>query len=154
LLNIVKEQKDNALNIILTGSIEESVDFDKLIGDPAPVMHVNCKAVPRINSVGVKAWIKYFKRAQESGSKIKLIECSIAIVEQLNLISNFSCGAEVESIQVPFACESCGAELAGLFKVTALKDSQLNIPPLKCPKCSGQAVFDDIPEEYFNFLED
>ena len=111
--------------------------------------------VPASSSGSVKYEIpEYFKKAQESGSKIRLLECSIAIVEQLNLISNFSCGADIESIQVPFACDACGAELAGLFKVEALKGAQLKIPSLKCPKCGGEAAFDDIPEEYFNFLED
>jgi anti-anti-sigma regulatory factor len=151
-LNVIKEQKGTALVIFLTGSIEESVDFSKIIGPPVPEMITNCKGITRINSIGVKAWIKYFQSAQQSGSKLTFIECSTAIVEQINLISNFLCGGSVESIFVPFSCTNCKSELVGLFKAEAIKRANMNIPPLKCSKCGGQAAFDDIPEEYFGFL--
>jgi hypothetical protein len=152
-LNITKEQKGSALHVRLSGSVEESVNFDQLIGPPAPEMVMNCKEIPRINSVGVKAWIKYFQGCQAKGAKLKFIECSTAIVEQINLISNFTCGGIVESILVPFSCVSCKSELVGLFKTEDLKKIGMNIPDLKCTKCGNKAVFDDIPEEYLGFLE-
>jgi hypothetical protein len=148
----VKEQKGSSLNVRLSGSIEESVDFERLIGAPPADLVVNTKEVPRINSVGVKAWIKYFQAAQAKGTKLHFVECSSAIVEQINLISNFVCGGVVESVYVPFACEKCKTELVGLFKVEDLKKLALKLPELKCTKCGGKAVFDDIPEEYFGFL--
>ncbi|MGZ3687060.1 MAG: hypothetical protein ACXWP5_09035 [Bdellovibrionota bacterium] len=152
MVNVIKEQKGNVLVVRLSGSIEESVNFDQLIGPPPAELHVNCKEVPRINSVGVKAWIKYFQGAQAKGTKLKFLECSTAIVEQINLISNFTCGGIVESIFVPFSCTSCKSELVGLFKTEDLKKLQLKLPDLKCTKCGNKAVFDDIPEEYFGFL--
>ncbi len=152
MVNVVKEQKGAALHVRLAGSIEESVNFDQLIGNPPAEMVINTKEVPRINSVGVKAWIKYFQTAQTKGTKLIFIECSTAIVEQINLISNFVCGGKVESIYVPFSCTGCKSELVGLFKADDLKKLNLEIPDLKCTKCSGKAVFDDIPEEYFAFL--
>jgi anti-anti-sigma regulatory factor/DNA-directed RNA polymerase subunit RPC12/RpoP len=151
-INVVKEQKGQALHVRLAGSIEESVNFDQLIGIPPAELVVNCKEVPRINSVGVKAWIKYFQGVQARGTKLKFVECSTAIVEQINLISNFSVGGAVESIYVPFSCTHCKSELVGLFKTEDLKRLNLQLPELKCSKCGGKAVFDDIPEEYFGFL--
>jgi hypothetical protein len=151
-LNIVKEQKGNVLVVRLSGSIEESVNFDQLIGPPPAELQVVCKDIPRINSVGVKSWIKYFQGAQAKGSKIRFTECSTAIVEQINLISNFTAGGTVESIYVPFSCEKCRSELVGLFKTEDLKKMNYNIPDLKCTKCGSKAVFDDIPEEYLSFL--
>jgi hypothetical protein len=151
-LNIVKEQKGNALVVRLSGSIEESVNFDQLIGPPPKELHVICKEVPRINSVGVKAWIKYFTTASAQGTKLSFSECSTAIVEQINLISNFTAGGPIESIYVPFSCTSCKTELVGLFKTVDIKKISLQLPELKCSKCGGKAVFDDIPEEYFGFL--
>jgi anti-anti-sigma regulatory factor/endogenous inhibitor of DNA gyrase (YacG/DUF329 family) len=151
-INITKEQKGPALLVRLSGSIEESVNFDQLIGAPPTQLIVNSKEIPRINSVGVKAWIKYFQGAQAKGTQLTFVECSTAIVEQINLISNFTCGGTVESIYVPFACEKCKTELVGLFKTEDLKKLQLQLPEVKCTKCAGKAVFDDIPEEYFGFL--
>lgn len=153
MITVQKEQKGTALVVKLSGSIEESVNFDDLIGVPAPEMHINTKDVPRINSVGVKAWIRYFQAASAKGSKLKFIECSTAIVEQINLISNFLCGGDVESIYVPFSCNSCKSELIGLFKTADLKKLNGDVPDMKCNKCNnGTAIFDDIPEEYFGFL--
>jgi anti-anti-sigma regulatory factor len=151
-LNVTKEQNAGVLTVRLTGSIEENVNFDQLLGAPPTEMVVNCKEVPRINSVGVKAWIKYFQSCQAKGTKIKFVECSISIVEQINLISNFTCGGTVESIFVPFACIGCKSELVGLFKTADLKKIHMNLPDLKCSKCGNKAVFDDIPDEYFGFL--
>jgi anti-anti-sigma regulatory factor/DNA-directed RNA polymerase subunit RPC12/RpoP len=152
MVNVIKEQKGSILVVRLAGSVEESVNFDQLIGPPPGELHVNVKEVPRINSVGVKAWIKYFQAAQSKGTKLKFVECSTAIVEQINLISNFTCGGQVESIYVPFSCSGCKSELVGLFKTEDLKKLQLKLPEIKCNKCGGKAVFDDIPEEYFGFL--
>ncbi len=151
-VNVVKETKGNVLLVRLAGSIEESVNFDTLIGPVPAELHVNCKEVPRINSVGVKAWIKFFQAATAKGTKLRFLECSTAIVEQINLISNFTCGGVVESLYVPFSCANCKSELVGLFKADDIKKLQFNLPDLKCSKCAGKAAFDDIPEEYFGFL--
>ena len=152
MINVSKEQKGSALNVKISGSIEESANFEQLIGPSVPEMIINCKEIPRINSVGVKAWIKYFQGVQAKGTKLTFIECSPAIVEQINLISNFVCGGKVESIFLPFSCASCKTELVGLFKSEDLKKVQFNVPDLKCSKCGGKAAFDDIPDEYFGFL--
>ena len=155
MINVVKEQHGTVLLVRLVGSIEESVSFEQLIGIPQPpiqALHVHCKGIVRINSVGVKAWIKYFQSVASRGIKLKFLELSTAIVEQINFITNFRCGGEIESIYVPFACEKCHTELVGLFKVDVLKKLQCKIPPLQCSKCGGQAVFDDVPEEFFGFI--
>ena len=152
MLDVVKEQNGETLAVRMNGSIEESVDFQKLIGDPPPNLEINTKGVTRINSVGVKAWIKYFQAAVSKGTKLKFVECSTAIVEQINLISNFTCGGDVESIYVPFTSEDDNSELVGLFTTKDLIKMNFEIPPLKNPKTGGKAVFDDIPEEYFGFL--
>ena len=134
MVNVIKEQKGSALSVRLSGSIEENVNFDQVIGAPVGEMHIVCKEVTRINSVGVKAWIKYFQGVQAKGTKLRFLECT------------------VESVFVPFACSNCKSELVGLFKTDALRAQKLQLPDLKCSKCGGKAVFDDIPEEYFAFL--
>jgi len=153
MLNVVKEQQDGALVVRLDGTIEETTNFDQLIGAPSDELHVYCRGVSRINSIGVKSWIKYFQTLASSGVSFKFFECSTAIVEQINLISNFTAGGSVESMYVPFACTNCKTELVGCFRCEDLRKLQFKIPELKCSKCGGKAVFDDIPEEYFGFLE-
>ena len=154
MLTVQKEVKGDALVLKFSGSIDESAHFPTLIGEvEQSIVRLNTKEVPRINSVGVKGWIKFFQGLSEQGRKLIFEECSTAIVEQINLISNFSCGGEVESLFIPFVCQDCGSELVGLFGAQALKKANFELPSLKCSKCnSSNAKFDDIPEEYFHFL--
>ena len=153
MLNITKEQKNNTLLIRLIGPIDEDVQFESAIGLVPQEIIISCREIPRINSIGVKAWVKYFQTLRQKGVKFTFIECSTAIVEQFNLISNLISGGTVESIYVPFSCTKCKSELIGLFKCEDLKKSGFTLPSLTCSKCSGPVVFDDIPEEYFRFLQ-
>jgi anti-anti-sigma regulatory factor len=154
MVNITKNQQNDTLLVKISGSIEENVDFGQLIGIPTtPKMDVVLREVLRINSVGVKSWIKYFQSIAQKGIQLRFLECSTAIVEQINLISNFTCGGTVESIFVPFCCTKCNTELLGLFRCEDLKKINFELPNLKCSKCGGVAQFDDIPEEYFGFLQ-
>lgn len=152
MVNVTKENRGKTLVIKIVGSIEETVDFDELFGPPPEDMEINCKEVPRINSVGVKGWIRYFQNCRAKGTNLHFVECSTAIVEQINLISNFTCGGSVDSIFVPFSCSKCKSELVGLFKTADLKRIEFKLPDLKCTKCGGAATFDDIPDEFFSFL--
>ncbi len=153
MINVVKQVKGDTLLVKFSGSIEESVDFATLVGPvTTPKVDIIVREILRINSVGVKAWIKYFQGLGTKGTRLRFLECSTAIVEQINLISNFTCGGIVESIFVPFCCTKCNTELLGLFRTEDLRKINFNIPDLKCSKCGGIAKFDDIPEEYFGFL--
>ena len=152
MLNVTRESKGSVLSVRLSGSIEENVNFELLIGPPPPELEVHCKDVPRINSLGVKAWIKYFQECRTKNTQLKFVECSIAIVEQINLISNFSSGGIVESVYVPFVCTKCGNELLGLYQTEEIKRLQFDLPQSKCTQCGSPAEFDDVPDEYFRFL--
>lgn len=152
MIKVAKEVNGNALTLRLSGSIEETVNLDEMVGSTPAEVRVDCKEITRINSVGVKGWIKYFQGLQGKNTKLTFFQCSTAIVEQINLISNFVCGGTVESIYVPFACSNCKAELIALFRTADLNPDSIQLPELKCTKCSNKAVFDDIEEEYFAFL--
>jgi anti-anti-sigma regulatory factor len=152
MIKVAKEVNGNVLTLRLSGSIEETVNLDEMVGPTPTEVRVDCKEVTRINSVGVKGWIKYFQGLQAKNVKLTFFQCSTAIVEQINLISNFICGGTVESIYVPFACTNCKAELIALFRTADLNPNSIQLPELKCTKCSNKAVFDDIEEEYFAFL--
>lgn len=152
MINVTKEQKGKVLVVKLTGSVEENVNFEQLIGAPPEELEVNSREIQRINSVGVKAWIKYFQTCQAKGTKLTFSECSTVIVEQMNLISNFTCGGSIKSVYVPFLCSQCQSELIGLFETANLKQIITKPMALKCSKCGGKAEFDDIAEEYFTFL--
>ena len=147
-----KNKKASPRRSVFPGRSRKASTSTSSSAPPPAELLVNCKEIPRINSVGVKAWIKYFQSAQAKGTKLNFIECSTAIVEQINLISNFICGGVVESVYVPFACNSARASSWACSRRKISRSLNLQLPELKCTKCGGKAVFDDIPEEYFGFL--
>ena len=152
LVTVTKQQSGTATVFKLDGSVDELFKPDEQLGPPPPEMVIYCKGIKSINSVGVKGWIKYFKKAAKGGSKLVFRECSSAIVQQLSMIPDMAAGGVVESIYVPFACSKCHSELQALYSTADLIKSGCQIAPMKCSRCSGEAVFDDIPDEYFNFL--
>jgi hypothetical protein len=143
-------KKENGITLIkLSGAIDETTDFDQQLGKLEGKLEINCREIDRINSTGIKSWIRYFQSGQY---EIIFKECSISIIEQINLISNFLVGAVVESLFAPFVCKSCHKELLVLFRVENLKESGFSMPAVKCVQCQGEAVFDDVEEDYFSFL--
>ena len=154
MITINKQQTEAGLLVELAGAIEENVHLDQLIGPVKDSLIVNCKGVTRINSVGVKTWMKYFQGLKAQSVSFKFIECSYPIIEQLNMISNFSCGGDVESILLPYSCVKCQNEFVAICGTVQLRESGLQPPAARCDKTDCAARFDDDPEEYFYFLED
>jgi DNA-directed RNA polymerase subunit RPC12/RpoP len=152
MVTVTREQKAGLTSIKIAGTIDEHVDLHKEIGAMPARVNIVCREISQINSLGVKGWIEFFTKAANSKIQFTFSECPPPIVEQLNYITNFASGGQVISVSVPFTCESCHKELRGTVKTEDLKKVTYKLPPIKCPKCSSKAVFDDVPEEYFAFL--
>lgn len=153
MLNVVKEVQGNSLIVRLSGVIDETVNLEQLIG-PAPQreIHLYLKEVSRLNSMGVKVWVKYFEAVAKRGTLLRVFEMSPVIVGQLNLMGNFIPNAKFESVCAPYLCTKCKSQFVAVYKADTLAGLMEQMPPQKCPKCSASAEFDDIESEYFSFL--
>lgn len=147
-----KEQKGSVTVVKLSGAIDEATDFNALIGPPSGSLVVYSRGVTRINSVGVKNWIRFFAALQQKGIPFSFEELGAPLVENSNMVQNFTCGGPVFSVAIPYECKACGANLTSAMKTADIKAAGFRIPVAKCPKCGGQAEFDDVAEEYFAFL--
>jgi hypothetical protein len=155
MLNAEKSEKGNRLFFKLNGIVDDQANFDQVFGaiPPAPAeFHIHCNQITRINSVGVKAWIKFFQAVQAKHVKVVYYECSPPLVLQMNLVFNFLCGGRVESFQAGYSCESCENPFLAVLNSASLQKDGFKPPLLKCPKCNESAEFDDIPKVYFKFL--
>src|SRR5438552_2624191 len=86
----------------LSGTIDESTDLFKTVGvPPEKKARFICDNISRVNSVGVKIWIKYFLLLRERGIDLTFERLSAPIVEQLNSILNFTVGGKIISVQLP-----------------------------------------------------
>jgi anti-anti-sigma regulatory factor len=154
LFTVKRSQTDKGTLVELQGSLEEQVNLEQQIGELKGELTINCRGVTRINSVGVKMWMRYFQALKTRGQVFRFIECPPALVEQLNLISNFACGGDVVSVLLPFSCVKCQNDFVANVGTAELKANQLLIPTVKCEKTDCGATFDDDPTEYLYFLED
>lgn len=152
MIKVKKQQTGNVLSIEIEGTIDEFTKFDEITGAPGSELKIRCAGINRINSVGIKHWINHFAKLKNSKIKVTLLDCSTALVEQMNMIVNFAEGMIIESVMVPFSCQKCKTETLISHRADALRKSEFEIPEMKCPRCGGSAIFDDIPEEYFDFL--
>ncbi|MBF0431523.1 MAG: hypothetical protein HQK83_09605 [Fibrobacteria bacterium] len=152
--NIEKEQDGDVLKLNLSGVIDEDSDLsDLLFPDHKGKLIINLKEVKRINSCGVREWVNAMETISEM--EIELINCSTAIVNQINMVSNFSGNGKVTSFMAPYYCESCDAEFEIALEVDKnFPDRDYPVAPsYNCPKCKNTLEFDDIEDKYFLFIK-
>lgn len=136
----------------LKGDINESVDLKELLRFDSKGLDLYCSGVRSINSVGVRSWVLFFNSARKQGKEIRFMEFSPALTLQAAQINNFALKSELVSIEVPFLCSKCENEEEVLFEVENGKELKTWLESQKCSKCGQKTDFDEIQEEYFNFL--
>lgn len=152
MLKIKKIRSGGKSIVSMSGTIEEDDDLNELIGPVSGETVFNCKDIQRINSAGTRSWIRYFEKLSALEKDISFIELSPAMVEQANMVVNFFAGGKVESVYVPYLCKSCDQPTTKLFPVDEIKQSKGKLPVPSCKSCEKPMVFDDVEEDYFEFL--
>jgi anti-anti-sigma regulatory factor len=147
------EKKPTGTLAVLNGVIDDQADLDALLGPPPKVLRVDCGGVSRVNSVGVKAWFKYFEKARQQGTKLEFVECSPVIVQQLNALMNFACGGRVISFHLSYYCQRCSKFFTESVRSDDVREKLFKVPGATCPTCHQEGTFDELPEEYFSFLK-
>jgi hypothetical protein len=138
--------------IVLEGVLDETAnleDLAKLLD--APVV-LDLRGIRRVSSAGTRNWLNLVRRVY--ANKLPLRACSTALVEQMNMLLDFTGGANVESILVPFECAACSRSENILIAVPSLR-AQLTQGPLKqpsCPQCKSAMELAADAESYFMFL--
>ncbi len=102
-----------------SGVIDEDNDLGSLadkLGQGTAVIDVS--EIERINSCGVRDWVNWLGKAEKNGASFVLVECSPAIVAQINLVNNFTGQGVVKSFYAPYFCPNCDIEKALLVETT------------------------------------
>ncbi|HEX8954514.1 MAG TPA: hypothetical protein VF945_21815 [Polyangia bacterium] len=138
----------------LSGVIDEDNELASLsdkIGSGTAVIDVS--EIERINSCGVRDWVNWLGKVEKNGAKVILVECSPAIVAQINLVNNFTGQGVVKSFYAPYFCPNCDLEKVLLVETRDLAQTQpFKAPSCRCDECDGPMDFDDMEESYFAFL--
>lgn len=152
MLKVTFSKSDKFTVALLEGTIDDASDLDKLLGPIPTALRVNGAGISRMNSVGVKRWITYFQ-GRNRATPLEFVECSPALVQQLNSIRNFVPPNTVRSVQLPYSCPGCGHSFTVTNSCDELKRFGMVPPDVPCPKCGKISEFDDFPDEYLHFLK-
>ena len=134
---------------LLAGEITEDSDFQPLLQSGSELLTVDLADVRRINSCGVREWINF---VQQLGKRSLVLErCSVPVVAQLNMITNFVGKGRVESVFAPFFCAACDRQHLELVQTAGLSP-QSALHEMSCPTCGAQMELDDLPDTYWAFL--
>src|ERR1051325_9937163 len=100
----------------LQGRVDEPAELEPLRAElRGPVMFRLAK-IQAINSTGVREWINLI-RDLPAVTELVLSGCSIAIVTQINMVSNFVGKGRVESVYAPYMCGGCATEAEQLVPI-------------------------------------
>jgi anti-anti-sigma regulatory factor len=137
----------------LGGVIDEDNQLAELVEKvPRGTIYIDLGDVERINSCGVRDWVNWLGRLETNGSSGVLVECSPAIVAQINLVNNFTGNGVVKSFYVPYFCPECDEEKVLLVEAADMGPPPHEPPTCRCDECDLVMDFDDMPDSYFAFL--
>jgi len=140
--------------MVLRGIIDEFASLGAHVGELSPPLTVDLSAIDFINSEGVREWAGFLRAALDCG-RVILRGCSEPMVLLFNMATVAVDGAEVESLQAPYACTDCSVD--AMVKLTVARDlaqgSDSRPPTFPCTQCSGSLRFAGLPRRYLAFLE-
>lgn len=137
----------------LGGVIDEDNELSDLVEKiPTGTAVIDLGEIERINSCGVRDWVNWLSKLEHNGTRSVLVECSPAIVAQINLVNNFTGNGVVKSFYVPYFCPECDEEKVLLVEASDMGPPPHEPPTCRCDECDLVMDFDDMPDSYFAFL--
>ncbi|HWU89344.1 MAG TPA: hypothetical protein VN253_18910 [Kofleriaceae bacterium] len=134
----------DGIGLSLIGAIDESTDFAALVGQipNGRLVRIDLSGIERISSVGVRSWINFMEKLMLQEMQVELHGCSVAIVRQLSMISQFRGHGTVRSVFAPYYCADCNTEQLRLIDLHAEVAPQLH-KPVACPTCGADLELDE-----------
>src|SRR5690606_1042281 len=133
------------------------IDEDNELADlhdkiPPGTVVIDLGEIERINSCGVRDWVNWLGKVEKGNTNVVLVECSPAIVAQINLVNNFTGNGTVRSLYGPYSCPECDEEKVLLVETADMGPAPHEPPTCRCDECDLMMDFDDMPDSYFAFL--
>jgi anti-anti-sigma regulatory factor/DNA-directed RNA polymerase subunit RPC12/RpoP len=136
--------REGHIEVSLSGSIDEWTELDGLFDElpPRSKVSIDLAQVNRISSVGVRVWICFIDKLKAHEMPVQIVRCSVVIVRQINMISQFRGHSVVRSAYAPYYCAKCNKEQLRLIDLSADITPQLRKPE-PCATCGSQLELDE-----------
>src|ERR1051325_10220845 len=141
--------------IKFVGTIDESFEGKKLgMTAATDTLVLDLGGVKKISSFGIREWVDFVTTASKHARSLILIECTPKVVDQLNMVANFTGGGRVFSFYAPFRCDYCDTEHRVLLQVDkdfeTIKSMKLAERP--CLTCKEAMYFDEDGATFFSYV--
>jgi anti-anti-sigma regulatory factor len=141
--------------IKFVGTIDEAFEGKKLgMTAASDTLVLDLGGVKKISSFGIREWVDFVTTAGKHVRSLILIECTPKVVDQLNMVANFTGGGRVFSFYAPFRCDYCDTEHRVLLQIDrdfeAMKTLRLAERP--CLSCKESMYFDEDGATFFSYL--
>jgi anti-anti-sigma regulatory factor len=152
LVTTIEQRRSGARLVRLTGVLDEHNKLGELVDKlGAGNALINLAGVDRINSAGVRDWVKWLSALEAKGTRPVLIACSPAVVEQLNRVPELAGHAVIKSFMLPYACATCHVDKRMLVHVVDMKAPYV-APSHACDACGTEMGLVVDATQYFAFL--
>jgi hypothetical protein len=135
------------------GDVDENFRHKDVPRIKATVIHFELSAVTNFNSCGIREWVYLVRDLGEMGQKIYFHNCSVPVIDQINMVPDSLGKGHIVSFYAPYFCQQHG-EVNKLIVVDKhMKDLQAKrAPEMTCDQCSKVLDFDALEESYFLFF--
>lgn len=151
-LTVQISEEPNRVSYSFKGEVDENFRQLDIPRIQKPEIILELEGVENFNSCGIREWIFFIRDLSEMGP-IVFRNCSVAVVDQINLVPDSIGNGHIESIFAPYYCESHG-EVNRLIEVAQHIDelAKHHAPDFNCDQCGGALQFDALEESYFMFV--
>ncbi len=153
-LEIKIEKSDATVTYTFTGGVDENFKQQEILRIAAKDIIFDLGEINNFNSCGIREWVHFMKDMNPLG-RITFINCSITMIDQINLVPDTLGEAAISSFAAPYYCAEHGELICKINVLQNLKQLKDKISPqLNCPTCNKPLEFDALEESYFLFAED
>jgi hypothetical protein len=147
----ITESKDTVLYKFV-GDVDDAFKHSDVPRIKAASIVMDLEGITNFNSCGVREWVFLIRDFGEFG-RLDFTKCSIAMVDQLNMVPESLGKGSVSTFYAPYVCQEHG-DVEQLIDVLKDGSSLLSheAPTRNCGKCQQPLIFDAMADSYFLFL--
>lgn len=136
------------------GDVDENFSHDKMKILSKPKIILQLEKIRNFNSCGIREWIYFVRRLIECPN-VEFHNCSVTMIDQINMIPDSLGNGRIISFFAPYFCENHGES----SQLIVMKDAEIELrnrvaPTFSCGKCGATLEFDALEESYFLFMDD
>lgn len=135
------------------GDVDETFEYKRIPVASRQTIRFDLEGIASINSCGVREWSNLMKQFS-SGVELVLEKCSVAIVDQFNIVPQTMGRAFIQSFFAPYYCPSCDEETSVLLDTEKHRESLAKKQaPEVCHHCGTALEFDALEDCYFHQID-